>query len=110
MVPTMTTAQWVMMLMLVLVQSSMGMLLSLFSVWSYRVKLIFIIGQTEHSFFYWFAVTSLLTNLFIFSSMIRMMTNLCSEMTGRGAVDEESRRNTSGSGRTEFGAFGYQTI
>ena len=112
MFPNLTSTMWMMMMVVILTQSSMGMLLSLFCAWSYRVRLILIISETEASIYYWFTLTSLLINLFIFSSTLRMMTNLCSQMMRRDDEYQpiQSRRDMSAGESTGYGAFGYRAV
>ena len=112
MFPNLTSTMWMMMMVVILIQSSMGMLLSLFSAWSYRVRLILIISETEASIYYWFTLTSLLINLFIFSSTIRMMTNLCSQMMRRDDDYQPIQPRSDMSAReiTGYGAFGYRAV
>ena len=65
---------------MLLIQSSMGMSLSLSAIWSYKVKLVFLIGETEAAIFYWFSLTALGTNLIIFSSSITFLSVFCGEL------------------------------
>ena len=78
--PNLSSTQWILLLLMLLIQSSMGMSLSLSAIWSYKVKLVFLIGETEAAIFYWFSLTALGTNLIIFSSSITFLSVFCGEL------------------------------
>ena len=101
--------------MLVLIQSSIGMSLSLSAIWSYSVKLIFLIGETEAAIFYWFSMTSQGLNLIMFSSAISSLSISCVAMgTSRPReravlVEGETIMAVPRRESRVYGAMGYHT-
>ena len=66
--PNISSTQWMLMLLMLVIQSSMGMSLSLSAIWSDFVKLEFLIGEQNAAVFLMFSKTALGVNIIIFSS------------------------------------------
>ena len=66
--PNISSTQWMLILLMLVIQSSMGMSLGLSAIWSDLVKLEFLIGEQNAAIFLMFSKTALGVNIIIFSS------------------------------------------
>ena len=105
--PNLSSIQWTMMLLMVMIQSSMGMALSLSAIWSYNVKLLIIVGSTEAAIFHWFSMTALGLNLLVFSVATSTLSMQCMKVGAsmhREIADQAENR------RRGYGAMGFSTV
>ena len=66
--PNISSTQWMLMLLMLIIQSSMVMSLGLSAIWSDLVKLEFLIGEHNAAVLLMFSKTALGVNIIIFSS------------------------------------------
>ena len=66
--PNISSTQWMLMLLMLVIQSSMGMSLGLSAIWSDLVNLEFLIGEQNAAVFLMFSKTALGVNITILTS------------------------------------------
>ena len=107
----MTRAQWLLHLLTLMIQASLGVALSAACLWSYKEKLILLVGDSNAQFFYYFSVVSLIISLVFFIKSFILLSIQCSEMSLEGQEENSRRRLIGGNQqRRVYGAFGYYSI
>ena len=106
----MTRAQWFLHLLAMMIQSSLGMALSAACLWSYKEKMILVVGDSNAQFFYYFSLGSMIVSAVFFIKSFIQISLKCSEISLEG--DENTRRRLTGGNqqRRVYGAFGYYSI
>ena len=106
----MTRTRWLLHLLCLMIQSCLGMALSLAGLWSYRERMILILGEDNAQFFYYFSVVSLLISVLMLVTSFILISVQCSEMAlGQGEtvrLNQTEGRNQ----RRAYGAFGYYSL
>lgn len=100
-----TSTQKLLLSLILLIQSTVGMALSVTNIWTYSEKLLLVVGEDNAKFYLYFSVFGLFINIIMFVgsfiSVTRMFTNSIvrrrslSRRHGRGGV---------------YGAFGYYSV
>ena len=107
----MTRAQWLLHLLCLMIQSSLGMALSTACLWSYKEKMIFLLGDNNAHFFYYFTLGSLVISVVFFIKSFILISIQCSEISLEGQEEDSRRRLIGGNQqRRVYGANGYYAI
>ena len=92
----MTRAQWLLHLLSLMIQASLGMALSAACLWSYKEKLILLMGDSNAQFFYYFSFGSLIISAVFFVKSFILISIQCSEISLEGQEENSRRRLTGG--------------
>ena len=105
----MTRAQWLLHLLCLMIQSSLGMALSTACLWSYKEKMILVVGDSNAQFFYYFSLGSMIISAVFFIKSFILISVRCSEISLEGE-DNSGRLIGGNQQRRIYGAFGYNSI
>ena len=105
----MSRTQWMIHLLTMMIQSCLGVALSVACLWSYRERMILFIGESKAEFFYYFSFASLFISVAMLIRSFVLFSVQCAELSLTG--DPDRMRLTVGNDRRRaYGAFGYYSI
>ena len=102
--------KWILMLLTLVIQSTLGISLSLSCVWAHKVKLILLVGESNAEFFFYFAVGGFIINMIILgTSFLSLTTHVADLIVTRQRENRRRLLYQDNESRT-YGAFGYYSL
>ena len=107
---TMSKTKWILLLLSVVIQSTIGISLSLSCIWAHKVRLIVLVGESNAEFFFYFSVAGFIINLIILgTSFVSLTTHVADMIVTRQRQNRRRLLHQSNESRT-YGAFGYYSL
>ena len=102
--------KWILMLLSLVIQSTVGISLSLTCIWAHKVKMIVLIGEANAEFFFYFAVGGFIINMIILgTSFLSLTTHVADLIVARHRENRRRLLYQNNDSRT-YGAFGYYSL
>ena len=106
-----TSYKKILLLLTMMIQSSIGMALSLAHLWTYSQATRLMLSERQGDFFKYFCITGFGINALLLSLSLMWITVMAADlMLTRGAEHRMRRRLVSSEERAVYGAFGYYTV
>ena len=103
-------AKWILVLLTALIESLVGMALSISSIWVDREKLLLITTDETSLFYSYFSILSLAINIIVFMTSCALMTIQITDFILKRDREQRRRLLYQAQERRVYGAFGYYSM